>query len=498
MSHLSRRLQNLCLLILSLFAVLIVSSNRSFALTLYQKDGVAANATIELAARYEYWEWFSPEKQDDDQNCYGFFFTRSRLGLGLTGAKWGAFLQLQDVHMWGLPDESISSAPAGPLGAGAIYFAHGRQSSYHSTAIRKAYIESNDLPLKGLCLKVGRFDYTDGLEVTYNEKKLNWIKKMRVAERLIGPFIWSSFWRSFDGLKLALDKQEFNITGIVTHPTQGGFENDIQTTIYGVDLATLTGTIKYDTLFKENEARLFYFYYQDKRRAPKADNTPSGSGLNSGSIIIHTIGAHLVGIHPAFSGSVDWLLWGALQTGDWGRLEHRAWAWALEFGYQFDRIKWSPWIRVGYEVGSGDDDPEDMKHHTFYQLVPTTRKYALFPFYNMMNSEDLFIQAILRPSTKVSIRTDLHRLRLRSGSDRWYMGAGPTQDDGSIFGYVGRPCFGDQDLGMLLDITLIYRVSSHLWFTAYYGHVFGQDVIKNIYPRDRNADYAYLEMGIRF
>ncbi len=453
---------------------------------------------IDLAARYEYWKWFSPKKQATDRNRYDFFFTRSRLDMDLSNQHLNVFVQLQDVHMWGLPDKSISSPPAGPLGGGAIYFAHGQQKDYHSTAIRQAYIKSNRLFSKGPSFKIGRFDYTDGLEVTYSNKKLSWIKKMRVAERLIGPFIWSSFWRSFDGMELFLDTDPLNLTGMATHPTQGGFENDTQTTIHDIDLATLTLTLRYNTLIRNNEARIFYFYYQDKRDVPKADNTPAGSDLDSGNIIIHTIGAHLLGIHPALTGTIDWLFWGAYQAGRWGRLDHQAWALAVEFGYQFDHTRWRPWIRTGYAVGSGDADPNDGWHNTFYQLVPTSRKYALFPFYNMMNSEDLFIQAILKPSTKTTIRTDLHRLRLNDASDRWYMGAGPTLESGRIFGYIGRPSFGDHDLGVLADITLIYHHSPHLWFTAYYGHVFGQDVIKNIYPRDRDADYAYLEMGLRF
>ncbi len=497
MQSLTRRYEYLFILffILSLGTSL---SCKAWAFTLYQNGGIAIDTSIELAARYEYWDWFVPEKQASDQNSYSFFFTRSRLNLDLTCPHWNASFQLQDVHMWGLPDESISSPPAGPLGGGAIYFAHGRQSNYHSTAIRQAYLQNHDLFLKGFSFKIGRFDYTDGLEVTYSNKKLSWIKNIRVAERLIGPFIWSSFWRSFDGLELCLDRNLFNITVMASHPTQGGFENDIQTTIYDVDIITLTETLKYNTLLKDSEARLFYFYYQDRRGVSKADNTPAGTDLNSGSIIIHTVGAHLLGTHPAFMGTFDWLLWGTFQTGKWGRLDHRAWALAIEFGYQLDHVTWSPWIRAGYTMGSGDGDPDDGWHNTFYQLVPTSRKYALFPFYNMMNSEDLFIQAILKPSTKITIRGDLHRLRLKNGSDRWYMGAGPTQETGKIFGYIGHPSFGDQDLGTLVDITAICRISTHLWFTAYYGHVFGQDVVKNIYPRDKNADYAYLEMGLKF
>jgi len=64
-----------------------------------------------------------------------------------------------------------------------------------------------------------------------------------------------------------------------------------------------------------------------------------------------------------------------------------------------------------------DKDSTDREHGTFYQMLPTARKYAFFPLYNLMNNEDLFIQAIFKPKEAFTIRTDLHSLSLQNKHD---------------------------------------------------------------------------------
>lgn len=450
-------------------------------------------ADLSINARYEYWDWFTRQGQVQD-NSYDYSFVRSRLGFSLALPSIKAYVQAQDTRMWGLPGDSIGAPPAGPLGIGAIYYLHGGQRDYHSTVIRQAYLEIPGLFQDRVSAKVGRFDYIDGLEVAYKNPKVMWLKKIRLAERLIGPFGWSSFGRSFDGIELALDTKPFNLTGTLTHPTQGGFENNAHRTIDDIDLATLTATFKYDRLLPGMEERLFYFYYEDDRDIAKVDN----SGGISGAVKIHTAGLHLLKTLKVEQGVFDGLFWGAYQNGDWGTLDHRAWAAAVEGGFHFTGLAWKPWLRAGYFVSSGDDDPGDGEHGTFYQLLPTARKYALFPFYNLMNNEDLFAQLIVKPHARVAVRADLHFLSLREKNDRWYMGAGPTMEEGAVFGYIGRPSFGDRDLATVVDLVGMITLSDNISGTLYYGHVFGDEVVENVYNDQEDADFFYLELAFTF
>jgi hypothetical protein len=451
----------------------------------------------EVATRYAYWNWFEPSGSTAE-NSYDYIFTRTRLGFSLNLSPVRFYVQAQDVHMWGLPDDAIAAPPQGPLGIGAIYYLHRGNENSHSTIIRQAYVDIPKLFLDGLSTRIGRFDYVDGLEVMYKNPKVNWLKKIRLAERLIGPFGWSSFCRSFDGVQIVYDQPGFNLNSTLTHPTQGGFENNAHKTIYDIDLFTLTGTIKYDQWVPNTEGRVFYFYYEDDRNITASVDNTGTSVLDQGAIKIHTTGMHWLGTIKTGSGIFDALFWGAYQTGDWGDQDHDAWAADIEAGFQFTHVPWKPWIRVGYYASSGDSDSTDSDHETFYQILPTARKYALFPFYNMMNNEDLFIQAILKPKENMVIRVDFHSLSLNEGDDRWYMGAGPTVKEGTIFGYIARPSFGDDDLATVIEMMTIYNFSKNLSGSLYWGHAFGKDVIENIYAGDEDGDYFMVEFKMKF
>ena len=55
-----------------------------------------------------------------------------------------------------------------------------------------------------------------------------------------------------------------------------------------------------------------------------------------------------------------------------------------------------PWLRAGYLYASGDSDAADDRHGTFFQMLPSSRKYALSSVYAQMNLHDLFVQVLAR------------------------------------------------------------------------------------------------------
>jgi hypothetical protein len=478
------------------FVLIIPGADASITISEFNNGKGRFEFDGNVTTRYSYWNWFDSNLTAAD-NDYDYFFERTRIGLTFSIPQLKIYVQGQDVHMWGLPDDALAPAPQGPLGIGGIYYLHMGDTHPHSTIIRQAYVDFSPDFAQGLTTRLGRFDYVDALEVTYKNPKVMWLKNIRLAERLIGPFGWSSFCRSFDGLQLAYDQEDFNIHTTLTHPTQGGFENNAHKTINGIDLFTLTGTAKYDQWIPNSEGRIFYFYYNDDRNITASVDNTGNSVLDMGDIKINTFGMHFLSAVPVKQGILDGLIWAAYQTGDWADLDHKAWAWDVECGFQFTKIPLKPWIRAGYFMSSGDSNAADGDHETFYQLLPTTRKYALFPFYNMMNNEDLFIQAILKPMKAWVIRADLHYLKLTEKNDRWYMGAGPTQKNGTIFGYIARPSFGDDNLATVCELTTMYTFSKHISGTLYWGHAFGNDVIENIY-NEEDGDFFFMEMSVKF
>ena len=158
-------------------------------------------------------------------------------------------------------------------------------------------------------------------------------------------------------------------------------------------------------------------------------------------------------------------------------------------------MPWTPWVRLGFDGSSGDTNPNDRHHDTFFQVLPTARTYAAFPFYNAMNNQDLLAELILRPHAKVTVKAEYHYLRLSSRRDLWYAGGGAGNDQ--IFGYAGVPANGRRDLAQVASLAISAAVLPTVTVAGFYGHAFGGDVIGKSFA-DRDADYGFVEATFRY
>jgi hypothetical protein len=119
---------------------------------------------------------------------------------------------------------------------------------------------------------------------------------------------------------------------------------------------------------------------EDGRSDPrKVDNRPLAERqADHKDIAIHSWGGHVLVAADAGPGKVDGLLWTVAQTGRWGDIDHAAWAYAVEGGYQLPSLPAAPWLRVGYDRSSGDNDPTDDNHRgtgANYGYVELTYRY---------------------------------------------------------------------------------------------------------------------------
>jgi Alginate export len=382
---------------------------------------------------------------------------------------------------------------------GAAYFAaNGGQDG--SAILKQAFVRFKGIGGdKASSLKIGRFEFADGTEVTPADPSLAVLKRDHIAHRLVGPFSFTHVGRSFDGAQFVRNAKLGNFTLVAARPTEGVFQlrgnRQLDVDFYH---GAFTRPLKSKT--GESEFRAFALHYHDGRRTVKTDNRPLALRAADGeNLRLTTFGGHFIGVSPTGRNKVDWLLWLAAQTGSWGRLDHRAGAIAVEAGVQFGGQsvkKIAPWLRGGYFRGMGDGDPADSRHNTFFQVLPTPRIYARFPFFNLMNNEDAFVQLRLKPHAKLAVRTDAHHLRLSNPRDLWYVGGGAYQPQ--TFGYIGRPGGGGKSLGTLFDASLDWSVTPRTSFTFYFGGVRGGAVAKHNYPDGRNASFGYLELTRRF
>ena len=114
----------------------------------------------------------------------------------------------------------------------------------------------------------------------------------------------------------------------------------------------------------------------------------------------------------------------------------------------------------------------------------------------MMNNRDAFGELVLRPFGKVTVRSDIHSLRLANRNDLWYAGGGAFQP--WTFGYTGRTSNGQSSLATLFDLSADYNVNAHLAVGAYYGRTAGKLVAQSIYPQGKNANFGFLELTFKF
>jgi hypothetical protein len=448
-----------------------------------------------LRARAEIWNWFDTSAADDDY-VFGGALLRLSLSQQTEKLDWqieGAFPALIN-----LPEHSIAPAPQGQLGLGASYFAaNGEQDA--SAVLKQAFIRFKGLGSdKPSTLRIGRFEFVEGAETTPADPTLSTLKRDHIAHRLIGTFAFSHIGRSFDGAHYSRTNKTSNVTVLAARPTEGVFQ---LRSLYELDVDLYYGayTRAFGSKQAPSEARVFALHYHDGRGALKTDNRSAAARQSDGkNIRLTTAGGHYVTAVKSAAGTIDVLLWGAGQFGRWGALDHRAGAIAAEAGYQF-KTRFSPWVRGGYFRSTGDGDALDGEHTTFFQTLPTPRIYARFPFYNLMNNEDIFAQLRLKPHARLSLRADVRHLRLSSEKDLWYLGGGAFQKQ--TFGYIGRPGGGQKSMGTLVDLSVDYTPAPRTTLTFYAAGVRGGRVQSNIYPQGGNnppSQFVYFEWHQRF
>ncbi|MEW6206943.1 MAG: alginate export family protein [Acidobacteriota bacterium] len=445
-----------------------------------------------VRARLENWNWFDTSLADDSYT-FGAVLLRLSLSQKTEKIDWqveGAFPALINI-----PRDAIAPAPQGQLGLGASYFA--ASGAQDATAILKQAFVRFKLD-GGSTLRVGRFEFSDGNEKVLADPTIAALKRDHVSQRLIGTFGFSHIQRSFDGVEFSLNLKKHNLTLFAARPTEGSFQLNANKEL-DVDLYYGAFSRAFASKKTQSEVRTFAIHYHDGRGATKTDNRPLLARQSDGeNIRITTVGGHFLSAVKAGKGTADVLLWGAGQFGNWGHLDHRAGAIAVEAGYQFpSKIK--PWVRGGYFRSTGDGNAADGNHSTFFQILPTPRVYARFPFYNLMNIEDTFAQLRLKPHERLSLRTDIRYLRLSDEKDLWYVGGGAFQKNS--FGYVGRPSGGNRSLGTLFDLSLDCNITTRSSLTFYIAGVRGGGAQSFIYPQGGQhpgARFLYLEFTQRF
>lgn len=438
-------------------------------------------------------QWFAATPNSEQ---YGHQDSLLRLGLQQRIKHFDYLIEIGQSAELFLPDDAVSPVAAqGQLGLGGTYYASNTNNPDPAAgSFRQGYLRYH-FKRDTNVLRLGRFEFFEGQETTPANSTLAWLQTNRIAQRLVGNFGFSNGQRSFDGADGKLGGANWNLTAMAGRATQGVYNMNANPEL-NVDIQYLAYT-RY-LAQKRVLVRGFALGYHDGRTGlTKTDNRPAPvRALDHKNIRLGTYGMNATAAIPVGKNTIDLLFWGVLQNGNWGLLRQRSGGYAVEGGYRFSGVKTQPWIRGGALRTTGDNNNTDGTHNTFFQVLPTPRVYARFPYFNMMNSKDQFVMLVDKPSRKMDIRTDLHFLQLTAPTDFWYSGGGAF--DSKVFGYVGKPGNNHGSFSSLYDIGVDYAVSKQISLATYYGHSFGKTVVAAIYPRERNANFGFFELDYRF
>jgi hypothetical protein len=449
-----------------------------------------------IRSRVEAWDWFTPASGEDQ---YAFSGNILRFGFSQNRERWDWDVEFGVPFLLGLPGDLVAPGVQGGLGLGANYLvANDRNQNAAMIFPKQFYVRITQFGgSRAHQLKLGRFEFLDGSELTPRNAALPSVKSARVNQRLLGNFGWTHVGRSFDGVHYAYNKPWGNFTFVGAVPTRGVFQTDgwgWNKVAFGY--AALTKP--WGSGGHSAETRFLGLVYNDWRQVLKTDSRSlAARRADTGNIKIGTFGGHSLHAFTTGAGTVDLLVWGAAQMGAWGIQKHRAYAVDFEAGIQpkiWPKLK--PWLRGGFYRGSGDNTAGDAIHGTFFQMLPTPRPFAKTPFFNMMNNQECFGILTLRPHSKLTVISEYHALRLTVGNDLWYSGGGAFQP--WSFGYVGRATGGARSLANLYDVAAELRLNPHLTLAPYFGFAQGRAVMAAIYPQGANAAFGYIEVNYNF
>lgn len=462
--------------------------------------------TLSNLTRIEAWSYFQPKvdplarpPEPQGRPDYTFIGDRAELGVRVEGSRFDLGGAFNYVRLENLPERAIGP---GALGAGAFYFA--------ASGIRYSYqLYLSELTARirfagRTALTVGRMPFSSGGEYRSSRLRpgsggqagaagasLDRLTSDRLQSRLIGNFEWSFYQRRYDGARVDLDRERWHVTAAAFVPTQGGFEESTNLSMPNVQVAATSLTRKGTAV----EWQLFGYGYRDRRGLTDVvDNT--GSLDRPVHVTVATLGGSYARVLRTRAGELDAIGWVAAQTGDWYGSRHRAGSAAVEAGHRWTGPSWRPWLRMGYLWASGDRDAADRAHGTFFQMLPSSRKYGLSSVYAQMNLRDAFAQLLVEPP-RLRARIEVHALRVASGADLWYQGSGATASRDRFFGFSGRAAGGSTTLGTVFEGAVDVPIRKHWSIGAYAAVMTAGDVVTQTFTNKRLGFWS-LENVVRF
>jgi hypothetical protein len=307
------------------------------------------------------------------------------------------------------------------------------------------------------------------------------------VHRLIGPLDWTNARRTFEGGKAIVTFSKthsldlFWVRPVLVEKEELN-DGDSNTSFAGaydiLSLPKLWGE-------KSKSQLELYGLALNKQNA-------SFPNIGAGDEERYTLGARFSSAPKPFDIDVE----ADYQFGKFNSGDISAWSLAVEGGYTFEQVLFSPRAYLGFDIASGDEDPADEDLQTFNQLYPTGHiHFGYIDVIGRQNIIDIHPGAELtllkeaRHAKKVALRADYHLFWRQSDEDAAYNAAGGVlrADLGSDETYIGSE----------LDLLLNWQIDRHAAAYFGYSHFFAGDFIEETGPGD-DIDFVYAAVTYTF
>ncbi len=292
-------------------------------------------------------------------------------------------------------------------------------------------------------------------------------------QRLIGALEWNNIGRVFDAAVLRWKQKDQTLdlfTASAVLPEEDAFN---QSYFSGGDYRqALTG-----------------LYYTNQMLACQTTDLYALWQTAEGNTDFATLGTRWASKAGKF-GAWDYGFEGAIQFGQVGGIDLLAGALHGGGGYTWDAA-WKPRLGVGYDYGTGDDNPGNGKIGTFQNLYPTNHLYYGFmDVFSWQNINSPYIELSAKPTPTLTARAAWHVFWLATTEDAWYRANGvsrvrPRTPDASSF------------VGSELDLTLAWKPIKWAEALLGYSHFFAGDYLQDT-GASSDADFFYVQVGLNF
>lgn len=312
------------------------------------------------------------------------------------------------------------------------------------------------------------------------------------AARVIAAGDWGNVHRRFDGFRAMYNSPTLDVDVFWTKPVI------FATTPFDTRLhpSINEGMNRKPDHYREEQQ--FFGTYATYKGIPKHTIDAYALGLTDngflanannrlGDLTLYTLGGRFAGA----TGNFDYDVEGNGQWGKWAGDDVKAWWAALDTGYTFKPLPWTPRLGAGFDYASGDDTPRDGTHETHNQLFVSSHTFN--GYLDVIGPQNLIspnINLTLKPLKNVTAKVYYYHYWLASNLDSAYnKGGGSARRN--VSGSSGN------DLGDELDLSLSWQVDVHSQLLVGVSHFWPGNFI-NSSGFSRDADVFYLQWQFKF